>query len=498
MNQKKNRFSWRNFWLTMANPLTLMLYWCFSFHLYSLCQFGRKSKNLPILAGCILAFLLVFAAAVFRGVKRKPAMSFRWRAVMTVSLVCMAAVTVYYGSLIYRSAQPYNGKLSWFLYERAHKREVALEHDNLYRDGIDGFFSDLDEALHLPEDLYLINSFNLHFLSDGRIQTIDTFVYGTDENGKKISYLISYDRNKSDKAEVYLEELTPGGSVEQDKWFRPMLTILRQVDLETAVSGWGGREYGILYYGLRQWGNDPTGIVYINEEGETAAASYGQTGINGYTVSLFIPGKEKEVTPIRFLLTDDLNSPGMESNHMESNRMESGETEVGKQQEDFTAKNTDEEYYLNEKEGFRLNVIDAAAGSRYYTLEKSADGGKNWEVVNRDPFHGGGGGAAGIAFLNRDLGFMALSHNGGEEAELFRTADGGKTTERVDLPYSVMEEIPNPDEPFDFPDMPYEEDGMLKMKIGQGAGGDYHGGSKALYRSEDQGVTWIYVGEVEK
>ncbi|WP_125143389.1 hypothetical protein [Clostridium transplantifaecale] len=107
------------------------------------------------------------------------------------------------------------------------------------------------------------------------------------------------------------------------------------------------------------------------------------------------------------------------------------------------------------------------------------------------------GGAAGIAFITPELGFMALSHNGGDEAELFRTEDGGRTTKRVELPYSVMEEVANPDEPFDFPEMPYEEDGILKMLIGQGADGDYHGGSRALYQSEDQGITWDYVREIE-
>lgn len=125
-------------------------------------------------------------------------------------------------------------------------------------------------------------------------------------------------------------------------------------------------------------------------------------------------------------------------------------------------------------------------------------GGPEWqtEVINEDPFLGQGGGAAGITFINSNLGFMALSHNGGDEAELYRTEDGGRTTTRVELPYSVMEEKPNPDEPFDFPSMPYEKDGTLKMLIGQGADGDYHGGSKGLYQSTDQGKTWGFVEEI--
>lgn len=54
-------------------------------------------------------------------------------------LVCMAVLTLYYGALIYRSAQPYNGKLFWYLDDLVHKRTVAIEHGNLYDHGIEDF-----------------------------------------------------------------------------------------------------------------------------------------------------------------------------------------------------------------------------------------------------------------------------------------------------------------------------------------------------------------------
>lgn len=506
MEQKEKRFSWRLFGQIMVNPLTALIYWCFGFHLYSLCQYGRVAKNLPVLVWCVGCFLLILIAAIYRGLKivhqeldeTKDKKENEKRKLLRIftgaSLACMAVITLYYGALIYRSAQPYNGKLSWYLDDLVHRRTVAIEHGNLYDYGIEGFLGDLDQKLNLPDELYLAASFNLHFYEDGTIHTVETFLCGEDEKGTLHSYLITYDSDKSDRATVYLDG-TVSDPLNEEKQFQPMRTILGQVDLKAAVSKWDAGEYGILYYGMRRWdGSD--GILYINESGETKKAVMDDENISGYSVSLFVPGREDEVMPIRYLLTDTI---GDRENRGEVDGENVEVAEDAAEQEiraSFDMKNTVEEYHLNEREGFRLTVVDAAVGSRYYTLEKSEDGGRTWSVVNPDPFLGAGGGAAGITFINPEVGFMALSHNGGDEAELFRTGDGGKTTERVELPYTVMEEIPNPEEPFDFPSMPYEEDGILNMLIGQGADGDYNGGSKALYRSEDLGVTWEYVREI--
>ncbi|HKM02991.1 MAG TPA: hypothetical protein VJZ04_00085, partial [Lachnospiraceae bacterium] len=99
-------------------------------------------------------------------------------------------------------------------------------------------------------------------------------------------------------------------------------------------------------------------------------------------------------------------------------------------------------------------------------------------------------------FINESLGFIALSHNGGSQAELYRTTDGGLSYEEISLP--TMEVSLGEDqvqEPFDFPGMPYEENGEVLLLVGQGQDGDYKGGIKALYHSEDNGKTWIYVKE---
>ncbi len=43
--------------------------------------------------------------------------------------------------------------------------------------------------------------------------------------------------------------------------------------------------------------------------------------------------------------------------------------------------------------------------------------------------------------------------------------------------------------------MPYEKDGSFNVLVGQGSDGDHNGGSKALYKSKDNGITWQYINE---
>ncbi len=494
MPKDKGRMSWKVFWIILINPLTAAVYLVFLQRLYRLCQFGGKRRNIPILIGCMIFFCAIFFIAIITAKKKgrraeeqtdipketaiQKINKNRWlyRGYMSVLLLFGIGTTLFYGEKIVLSASSFNGKLSWFLYERSHKRTVEITHDNVFSDGMDEMLADLEQKLQMPEDLYVATSFNLYFKPDGTITSLETYLYGKDDRGNLKTYLISYDGSKSKRATVYLD-----GSVseqgEDRKKLQPMLDILKQVNLEGTVQQWDEEEYGIIYYGVRDWGNDSTGINWVDlNEGRPAKAETG-SNIRGYTVSVYVPGKENEITPIRYLAA-------------------SGEEEQSSSEalsEDKPAViNPDEEFQFENGDRFRLNVVDAALGSRYYTLECSDDGGINWKVVNQDPFLGQAGVAAGIAFIDEKLGFFCLSHNGGDEAELYRTADGGKTTKPVNLPYSVMEKEPNQDSQFDFPEMPYEEDGILKMVIGQGA----DGAQEVLYQSEDGGISWEFVGEI--
>ena len=93
-----------------------------------------------------------------------------------------AVVTLSGSALVVRSAIPYNGKLSWYLDDLKDKRSVVLTHDNIYESGVEGIMRDIGAKVRLPETLCLATSFNLHFAPDGTIQTLDTMLYGFDEN----------------------------------------------------------------------------------------------------------------------------------------------------------------------------------------------------------------------------------------------------------------------------------------------------------------------------
>ena len=146
---------------------------------------------------------------------------------------------------------------------------------------------------------------------------------------------------------------------------------------------------------------------------------------------------------------------------------------------------------------YRMVVMDAAAGSRWYCLLKSEDRGLSWDMVSDSPFGGDLGMGIDFTFLDEELGFATLTHNGGKEADLYITENGGESYQRVAI--QGLEVALDYEgclyNPYDFPQMPYEEDGKLYVLCGQGNDGDYDGGDAAgmaLYESTDGGHTFTY------
>lgn len=146
---------------------------------------------------------------------------------------------------------------------------------------------------------------------------------------------------------------------------------------------------------------------------------------------------------------------------------------------------------------YRMVIVDAAAGSRCYGLLKSTDDGETWQVSTLSPFGQQLGMGIDFTFLNENFGFATLMHNGGDEADLYVTEDGGNTYEAVVMEeYMVTLEDGFTYNPYDYPQMPYEEDGIIYVLCGQGADGDYAGGDAAglaLYRSTDGGHSFTFV-----
>ena len=114
-----------------------------------------------------------------------------------------------------------------------------------------------------------------------------------------------------------------------------------------------------------------------------------------------------------------------------------------------------------------------------------------------DPFLGEMGGSDDLTFIDEQLGFAVLAKGGGSYANLYRTNDGGKTFLPVKIILYTVTQGGYDYEPFDYPGVPFEEDGQLFLEVGQGADNDYAGGVKALYTSNDLGNTFGFVEILE-
>lgn len=185
-----------------------------------------------------------------------------------MALTILLLVTLTTGTKVYQSAINYQGKLSWFIHELKNKRKIEFVHDNIYHDSLEGIFEDIQKEMTLPKKLYVFTDFRLKFNKDGQIISLDTFLYGKDQEDKTQSFLITYDRNKEKDVTVYLNGYVDA-NYNGEKKLQPLMDLAQWISFEKTVSGWSEEQYGILYTGFRNWGHNSEGIIYIDENGET-------------------------------------------------------------------------------------------------------------------------------------------------------------------------------------------------------------------------------------
>ena len=478
----------------ICNPMILALYWVFCYELTTLCMYGRSNNNLYIVMACFVFFIAMFIFYTIRlskskEYKSKLPNSKLW---VCITVIIISIITLFYGIKIYKSATNYGGKLAWVIERVKNERKIKFEKDNIYEDGVSGIFEDINKKIELPKKLYISNDLSVKFEKDGTITYFETFVYGKDKYGKDTSFLIYYDKDKSKDIKLVLN-----GAVNADysnsKLLDPLFETVDCISIKDTVSKWDAMEFGLLYKGKRNWESNREGIVLVNKNKQEIPTDLASAKLIGYTVSIYIPGMEDQITPVRYnLLTDSYWFSYL-------NTEEEDKLEEDKKELDFITgnSNNNDEFYLKDGIRYKLNVEDKAAGSFFYSLQKSNDSGNNWSVLNEDPFNGAVGEASGIYFIDENIGFIGASRDGGCIGELYRTEDGGKSFNKIEFENkSVKLDSGTSFNPFDFPKVPYEKDGELYLNIEQGADGDYNGNSSLLYISEDKGKTWEYIKEV--
>ena len=154
-------------------------------------------------------------------------------------------------------------------------------------------------------------------------------------------------------------------------------------------------------------------------------------------------------------------------------------------------------FFLTDTLGWRLVITDAAAGSRYYEMDKTEDGGSSWNRINTDPFGGNIGVTEGMIFFDEKYGFAGLTGASQSYSRLYVTRDGGESFTEIQMPADTVTKLPKLAAELGFTAEDYaylcmpKQDGEYLSVLALTGEGETEG---ILYQSKDQGETWVYAG----
>ncbi len=503
----------------------LFLYMVLLVKVWYLCKYGGSWGDVyglvPIGAGVILCIVLRLISGFLKEDEEKEETDEYQESkkkIRRMKILFIAIGTLCFCVNVIYTAIPYNGALSWQLEEWFGKKEAKLEHDNFFEDHVSGILADLGGAVELPEELYIGERFQVEFDERGKIGTINTFLYGMDEKGKTRTYLVSYDADMGDTMTVRTG-LEGNVTYADDMRLAPMLAILQAADDEEQLKAWcaahrqhrvsnpdeAGEDedtrYEILYFGRRSFSTEE-GLKYLPGDAdgdgeESGLQGFGQLKnggeIRGFEVSLHIPERE-EIIPVRYIMEPEYITQAQLNGEQE---MRQAEAAVEAEKWITDPSDGSVYFFLDENKGWRLVVVNAAAGSRAYGLEKTEDGGGQWNRVDGSPFEGATGAAHGLIFFDEEIGFAGLAGASGSHAQLYVTKDGGNHFTEVRLPVDSVAELPehaleygNAAKDYDYPYLPEKDkDALTVLAVTQA--GETEG---ILFRSEDGGENWEYAG----
>lgn len=415
-------------------------------------------------------------------------------------------------------------------FQKSDEVKITLKHDNFFDDSVAGILEDLDNEIGLPKKIYLVNHFNVTFYATGEIAAIDTFFYGEDENGETRTYLVDYNRKKSSKMTVYINNYAKT-DYEEDMCLTPLFELLGNIKVKERVDSWAeetkSHTFGISYSGKRAFTSADSLQVINAENTDTNGNSilskveYGGE-VTGFAVTFSTGGEENTGEIITYIINPKYISAAVLAQQNRREQIDEAKNGAGNDTTDNTGNadpnavaGDDEEesgdgtpwtenredgsvyFFLDSNTGYRLLVADAAAGSRFYELEMTKDGGQSWNQQNADPFDGNIGVAEGIEFYNENLGVIGLAGASGDYSTLYLTQDGGKTFSMIELSMDEVTELPDTAaeygfsiSDYDYCKMPQQKDGKLIIKV-ISAMGENDG---ILFESIDSGNTWNYSG----
>lgn len=480
----------------LVDYITLVLYSICMYILWKLCKFGGTYYWLRIMLPFVILLIILLLVRLILRHRGYRASYFKFR------LVLFIAISLVFGGMIVHTAIPYNGALSWKIDDFLNHKKIKFIHNNIYENGIDGLINDIGEKNSLPEKIYVSDDFYIEFTEDGTITNIETMLYGENDKGQLKGFLITYDCKKDSKINIWLNE-GEGLSINSDKLLNPFFAILKQSDYKEQVHNWEdikqNQTYSFLYSGKEKV-NSEKGLSIL--DGDADGDGKYNTGLttsmlsrggefSGYMASLYIKNNE-DISSFKYLMEPQYISPEILENEHNSEIIEDAKSS----KRWITDENNGTVYTFvldDKKIGYRLVVVDAAAGSRFYEFEKSIDSGENWKVINKDPFMDEAGSAEGIIFFSNDFGFIGIQGASGQYSQIYSTKDGGLTFRQVNLPMDKVKDIPKEGkeiglklDDYKYLSMPESKGNKLYITV---TTGEYESNGIQFY-SEDAGESW--------
>lgn len=444
----------------LLNPFFIFIYMIFVYILYQLSKYGRGffSGDIIILTVCGLALFIWFIISIIFAYQKKEIMTISYKYYLKIAIIIMLVVTSWSGYKIFRMATRYEGELGFYLNDFFNKKQLTITNDNLFDGGFLTFIDDLIKKFDISDKIYLNDSFELKYNSDGMIQSFNFMIYDNNKN----TYLVSYQKNNENKVTVHLNNYLDMDFDDKND-FQPLLDALKVIPYKESLIK-NQELYHILYFGQRDWGYNNTGIHYIDRTGHIITPLQTRQ-IIGYTISIE-PIMSGTTNPYRYIYVNDIEKIPETSPQQNTPPL----SEVPQDSSSLSSKIMNITY--------ELYVSDAAAGSRFYSLKKTDENGTT--VINKNPFLDNIGVANGIHFFNQKLGFISITNASNDHCEVYRTQDGGLTFKQIELKNTGD---------YDYLQIPYEDNGHYIMKVSKGSQSDSDT-DYIIYRSKDLGQTW--------
>lgn len=160
--------------------------------------------------------------------------------------------------------------------------------------------------------------------------------------------------------------------------------------------------------------------------------------------------------------------------------------------------------FFDEKTGIIFVGYDRNNLKESYKIYVTSDGGQSWNTIADERI---GNIIKGVKFIDSSTGFLCYEYSEEMDSNLYRTADGGKTFEKVvlesqELDSTALQNNSNLtwSDVYREATVPtYSSDRIITVYLIQGEQSQYNNGKTvAKYQSTDKGKTFKYIGQYEK